>query len=62
MPYVLIVIAVFSSTGGVSSNTEFYEFANEQSCETARDGIQSGVLRLKGTLGREVFTACYPRQ
>ncbi len=62
MSYVLVMVVVFASAGGVTSDTRALEFDNRQACETARMGIEEGVLALKGTLGRQVFAACYAKQ
>ena len=56
------MVVVFASAGGVTSDTRALEFDNRQACETARMGIEEGVLALKGTLGRQVFAACYAKQ
>lgn len=60
MIYVLVVITVFSTSAGVSTNTRFQGFHTRAACETARKGIEGGVTNMKGNVGREVFTACYP--
>ena len=61
MGYVLVMVVVFSAEAGVSSNTKTIEFDSQAACERARDAIESGVLQMKGTLGREVFVDCYQR-
>tara|TARA_B100000029_G_scaffold502827_2_gene578754 strand:- start:1028 stop:1216 length:189 start_codon:yes stop_codon:yes gene_type:complete len=62
MGHVLIMVVVFSSATGVATDSRSFEFDTEQACETARAGLVSGVDELKGTLGREVFVACYAKQ
>ena len=62
MGHVLIMVVVFSSDSGVSTDPRSFEFDSEQACETARAGLASGIDELKGTLGREVFAACYAKQ
>ncbi len=61
MPYVLVVITVFSSSAGVASDTRFHEFSSRTACESARVEVERGVREMKGTLGRELFAACFPR-
>ena len=59
--YVLVVITVLTSSSGVATDTRFQEFNTKAACEAARDGISAGVRGLDGTLGRDVYTACYPK-
>ena len=61
MPWVLIVITVFSTSAGVSTQTAFQQFTTQSACERARDGVTNGIDHMKGTLGRDVFAACYPK-
>ena len=61
MSYVLVMVTVLYSGMGVASDTRFQEFATENACETARAGVERGLLNLKGTIGREIFAACYPK-
>ena len=61
MIHVLIVITVFTSTSGVTSNTRFQEFNTLAACERARDGVESWARDLKGPLSRNIFAACYPK-
>ena len=61
MSYILVIVTVVFSGGGIASDTRFQEFANENACETGRAGLEQGLLSMKGTMGREVFAACYPR-
>lgn len=61
MGYVLIVVTVLFSGAGIASDTRFHEFASAQACETARAGVVQGLTNMKGTIGREVFAACYPQ-
>ena len=61
MSYVLVMVTVLYSSAGIMSDTRFQEFANESACETARAGVERGVVDMKGTVGREVFAACYPK-
>lgn len=60
MSYVLVMVTVLYSSTGVASDTTFQEFASESACETARDGVERGLIKMKGTIGREIFAACYP--
>jgi hypothetical protein len=60
--YVLVMVVVFASAGGVATDTKTVEFDNRDACEVARIGIEDGILELKGTLGRQVFAACYAKQ
>ncbi len=57
MSYVLVMVTVLYSGTGVASDTRFQEFVTENACETARAGVERGLLNLKGTIGREVFAA-----
>jgi hypothetical protein len=59
MAYVLVVITVFSSSGGIATNTSFHEFLTESACESAREGIDAGMRDTKGTMAREIITGCY---
>ena len=61
MIYVLVVITIFTSASGAASDTRFHEFDGKAACETARDGIVRALGALKGTMGREVIAACYPK-
>ena len=61
MGYVLVMVTVLYSGAGITSDTRFQEFASESACETARAGIEQGLLGMKGTIGREVFAACYAK-
>ena len=61
MSYVLVMVTVLYSGAGITSDTRFQEFANENACETARAGVERGLLEMKGTIGREVFAACYSK-
>jgi len=61
MIYVLVVITVFTTTAGVGTETRFQEFAGREACESARQDIEQGLAQMKGTMGREWFTACYPK-
>lgn len=61
MAYVLVVITVFSTAGGIATDTRFQEFSTRAACETAQNGIEDGVATMKGTMGRELFVACYPK-
>lgn len=59
--HILIVITVLTSSSGIASDTRFAEFSSKAACDAARDGISAGVQALDGTLGRDVFAACYPK-
>lgn len=59
MKFVLVVITVFSSSGGLDSETAFQEFATLAACERAATGIREGVDGVSGTLGREVIAQCH---
>ncbi|MCP5155147.1 MAG: hypothetical protein H6983_13330 [Ectothiorhodospiraceae bacterium] len=61
MSWVLVVITVFTTSSGVSTETRFHDFATSAACEAAAAGISAGVGGMKGTIGRDVFTACYPK-
>jgi len=56
------MVVVFASAGGVATDTKTVEFDSRDACEVARVGIEDGILELKGTLGRQVFAACYAKQ
>lgn len=62
MIYVLVVVTVFTASGSVATQTRFHEFSSHAACEVARVGIGKGVLQMKGTMGRELFAACYPKE
>ena len=62
MSYLLVVITVLYTGGGVTSDTTFQEFLTESACKKAQVGIEQGVLTMKGTVGREVFAECYPKE
>ncbi len=63
MDYVLIIITVFTMTGSVATDTRFQEFQTRESCERARQGIEQGFGgAIKGDMGRELFTACFPKK
>ncbi|MEM7405761.1 MAG: hypothetical protein AAF458_10745 [Pseudomonadota bacterium] len=59
--YILVVITIITSSTGVATDTRFQEFDNRPACEAARDGIVAGVNRIKGTVGRDVYAACYAK-
>jgi hypothetical protein len=59
MKFVLVIITVFSSSGGLESETAFQEFETKAACERAAEGIRRGVDGVSGTLGREVITQCH---
>ena len=59
--HVLVLIAIITSSTGVTTDARFQEFSSLATCEAARDGIKAGVAAIKGTLGREVFAECYPK-
>ena len=60
MSYVLVLITVFSTSGGVHSQSAFQEFATREACERAAEAIRREVNAVKGTLGREVIAQCHP--
>lgn len=60
MSYVLVLITVFSSSGGLHSQTAFQEFASREACERAASAIRQEVDTVSGTLGREVVAQCHP--
>ena len=59
MNYVLMLITIFTATNGVHSETRFQEFGNRAACEKAATTIESSVVNMKGTLGREVIVQCH---
>ena len=61
MVHVLIVITVFTSTSGVTSDTRFQEFNTHAACESARADVESWARDLKGPLSRQIFARCYPK-
>ena len=60
MTHVLILITVFSTGGGVHSQTRFQEFASLDACRRAAESIRRAVTEMPGTLGREVIAECHP--
>ena len=60
MSYVLILITVFSISNGVHSQTRLQEFASKAACEQAATSIREAVVKMKGTLGRDVIAQCHP--
>ena len=61
MPYVLIIITVFTTTQGIASDTRFGEFDNRAACEAARADVERNVRSMPGQVGREVVAACYAK-
>ncbi len=59
--HVLVLTTVISSSTGITTDARFQEITSRETCEAARDGIQSVVAGLKGTIGREVFAECFPK-
>jgi|SaaInlStandDraft_2_1057019.scaffolds.fasta_scaffold854548_1 hypothetical protein len=60
-PFILVLVTVLASSSGIASDTRFQEFNSKAACDAARDGIEAGVQALDGTLGRDVFAACYSK-
>ena len=61
MAHVLLIIAIFTTSQGIASDTRFHEFANQPACEAARADVTRGVSVIKGQIGRDVFAACYAK-
>jgi hypothetical protein len=57
--FVFVAITVLTSSSGIVRDTHFQEFNSKSACQAARDGIAVGLQALDGTLGRDVFAACY---
>ena len=60
MKYVLVIITVFSSSGGLDTETAFQEFHTREACERAAEGVREDVAGVAGTLGREIVARCFP--
>ena len=62
MPYVLVIITIFTNAQGIATHTQSVDFETRPACEAARSAITEQVITMKGQAGREIVASCHARR